>query len=146
MTVSFGGWDTHQQNFTSLKGSLLPRLDAGYATLLADLQGRGLLDHTIVVWMGDFGRTPKINSAAGRDHWAGSTVFGIGGGGIRVGDVFGKSDRYAEQPTTRMVQAEDIVATIYSRLGIPLDGHYTAPDGRPFPVNPGGRVLEELLG
>jgi len=146
VTVSFGGWDTHQQNFTSLKGSLLPRLDAGYSTLLADLQGRGLLDQTIVVWMGDFGRTPKINSAAGRDHWAGSTVFGIGGGGIRVGDVCGKSDRYAEQPTTRMVQAEDIVATIFSRLGIPLDGHYTAPDGRPFPVNPGGRVLEELFG
>ena len=146
VTVSFGGWDTHQQNFTSLKGSLLPRLDAGYSTLLADLQGRGLLDHTIVVWMGDFGRTPKINSAAGRDHWAGSTVFGIGGGGIRVGEVHGKSDRYAEQPTTKMVQAEDIVATIFSRLGIPLDRHYTAPDGRPFPVNPGGRVLEELFG
>ena len=69
--------------------------------------------------MGDFGRTPKINSAAGRDHWAGSTVFGIGGGGIRVGDVLGKSDRYAEQPTTKMVQAEDIVATTFSRLGDP---------------------------
>jgi Protein of unknown function (DUF1501) len=145
VTVSFGGWDTHQQNFTSLKGSLLPRLDAGYSTLVADLQGRGLLDQTIVVWMGDFGRTPKINSAAGRDHWAGSTVFGIGGGGIRVGEVFGKSDRYAEQPMTKMVQAEDIVATIFSRLGIPLDRRYTAPDGRPFPVNPGGHVLEGLF-
>ena len=145
VTVTDGGWDTHQNNFTSLKDRLLPRLDAGYSALLADLHDRGLLDNTLVVWMGDFGRTPKINSAAGRDHWAGSTVFGIGGGGIRVGEVLGKSDRYAEQPTTRMVQAEDIVATIFSRLGIPLDHHYTAPDGRPFPVNPGGRVLEELF-
>lgn len=145
VTVSCGGWDTHQQNFNSLKGHLLPRLDAGYSTLLTDLHGRGLLDHTIVVWMGDFGRTPKINSAAGRDHWAGSTVFGIGGGGIGVGTVLGKSDRYAEQPATPMVQAEDIVATIYAQLGIPLDRHYTAPDGRPFRLNPGGRVLEELL-
>ncbi len=145
VTVAMGGWDTHQQNFTSLKGHLLPTLDAGYATLLADLQERGLLDHTIVVWMGDFGRTPKINSAAGRDHWAGSTVFGIGGGGIHLGSVLGKSDRQAEQPATPMVQAEDIVATIYSQLGIPLDHHYVAPDGRPFPVNPGGRVLSELL-
>ena len=146
VTVSSGGWDTHQQNFASLKDRLLPRLDAGYSALLADLHQRGLLDQTIVVWMGDFGRTPKINSAAGRDHWAGSTVFGIGGGGIRVGEVFGKSDRYAEKPTTRMVQAEDIVATIYSQLGIALDRHYTDPDGRPFPINPGGRVLSELIG
>ncbi len=145
VTVAYGGWDTHQQNFTSLKGHLLPRLDAGYATLLADLHDRGLLDETIVFWMGDFGRTPKINSAAGRDHWAGSTVFGIGGGGIKMGEVVGKSDRYAEQPATRMVQVEDLVATIYSRLGITLDHHYVAPDGRPFPVNPGGRVLEEML-
>jgi uncharacterized protein (DUF1501 family) len=145
VTVSFGGWDTHQQNFTSLKDQLLPRLDAAYATLLCDLHDRGLLDGTIVVWMGDFGRTPKVNSAAGRDHWAGSTVFGIGGGGIQVGQVLGKSDRYAEQPATRMVQAEDIAATIFSRLGVPLTTHYTAPDGRPFPVNPGGRVLDELI-
>ena len=63
-----------------------------------------------------------------------------------MGEVFGKSDRYAEQPTTRTVQAEDIVTTIYSRLGIALDRHYTAPDGRPFPINPGGRVLSELIG
>jgi hypothetical protein len=69
VTVSFGGWDTHQQNFASLKDRLLPRLDTGYSALLADLRARGLLEQTIVVWMGDFGRTPKINSAAGRDHW-----------------------------------------------------------------------------
>ncbi len=146
VTVSSPGWDTHQQNFTSLKNRLLPQLDAGYAALLADLKARGLLEQTIVVWMGDFGRTPKINSAAGRDHWAGSMVFGMGGGGIRVGEVFGKSDRYAEQPITRMVQAEDIVTTVYAQLGVPLDRYYTAPDGRPFPLRPAGRVLSELIG
>ncbi|QEH39180.1 hypothetical protein OJF2_77920 [Aquisphaera giovannonii] len=144
VTVSSGGWDTHQNNFTSLRKNLLPHLDAGYSALLADLDQRGLLEETIVVWMGDFGRTPKINSAAGRDHWAGSMTFCLGGGGIRVGEVLGKSDRNAEQPTTKMVQAEDIAATVFDRLGIPMDTRYVAPDGRPFPVNPGGRVLEEL--
>jgi hypothetical protein len=145
VTVSFGGWDTHAQNFTSLKNHLLPTLDLGYSTLLRDLQARGLLDNTIVVWMGDFGRTPKINSAAGRDHWAGSTVFGIGGGGIKTGQVFGQSDQYAEQPVGSMVQAEDIAVTLYSQLGIPLDTVYTAPDGRPYRLNVGGRVLDELI-
>jgi hypothetical protein len=145
VTVSFGGWDTHAQNFTSLKNHLLPTLDLAYATLLRDLQARGLLDNTIVVWMGDFGRTPKINSAAGRDHWAGSTVFGIGGGGIKTGQVFGQSDQYAEQPVGSMVQAEDIAVTLYSQLGIPLDTVYTAPDGRPYRLNVGGRVLDELI-
>ncbi len=146
VTVSFGGWDTHQNNFVSLKDRLLPRLDTGYSALLADLKARGLLDQTIVLWSGDFGRTPKVNSAAGRDHWAGSMAFGIGGGGIRVGEVYGASDRYAEQPTNRMVQAEDLVTTIYSQLGIPLDIQYTAPDGRPFPIRPRGNVLSDLVG
>ncbi len=145
VNVSYGGWDTHAQNFTSLKDHLLPKLDPGYATLLVDLQERGLLDSTIVLWMGDFGRTPKINSAAGRDHWAGSTVFGIGGGGIKTGQVIGKSDQYAEQPASPMIQVEDIAATLYHQLGIPLDTLYTAPDGRPFKVNANGRVLDELL-
>ena len=145
VTVSFGGWDTHGNNFTSLKDHLLPKLDPAYSTLLCDLKERGMLDNTLVLWLGDFGRTPKINSAAGRDHWAGSTVFCLGGGGIKTGEVIGASDKEAAQPVGTPIQVEDIAATLYKLLGIPLDRHYTAPDGRPFRINLGGRVLDELI-
>lgn len=145
VTVTMGGWDTHANNFKSLKSSLLPSLDNAYATLLEDLAERGLLDDTLVVWLGDFGRTPKINSAAGRDHWVGSTVFCIGGGGVRTGLAVGRSDANAEQPATDRVQVEDIAATLYYLLGIDTEKHYTAPDGRPFRILAQGRVLTEIL-
>lgn len=145
VTVTDGGWDTHDQNFRSLKTGKLPTLDAAYATLLSDLSERGMLDSTIVLWLGDFGRTPRVNPSAGRDHWAGSTVFTIGGGGIKTGQLIGQSNEYAEQPTTDPIRVEDIAATLYSHYGIPLDRHYVTPDGRPVSINDGGRVLTELL-
>jgi uncharacterized protein (DUF1501 family) len=104
-----------------------------------------MLEKTMVIWLGDFGRTPKINSAAGRDHWAGSTVFCMGGGGMKVGSVIGKSDANAEQPVTPPIQIEDIAATLYTILGIPVDKHYVAPDGRPFRINLNGKVVNEIL-
>src|SRR5690606_22595231 len=139
-----GGWDTHQNNFTGLKRKL-PILDQGYAALLRDLHNQGMMDNTLVVWLGDFGRTPKVNPSAGRDHWAGSTVFTLGGGGIKTGEVIGRSNEYAEQPATDPIQVEDIAATLYTLLGIPCDKHYTTPDGRPLAINANGRVLSELL-
>ncbi|MCX7418603.1 MAG: DUF1501 domain-containing protein [Planctomycetia bacterium] len=145
VNVSFASWDTHGNNFASLKQSLLPPTDMGYSALLDDLDRLGMLDNTVVFWLGDFGRTPKINSAAGRDHWVGSTVFCIGGGGFKTGQVIGASNQYAEQPVGKSIEIEDIAATLYSVLGIPLDKHFQSPDGRPFKVNPGGRVLNELL-
>ncbi|MBM4097609.1 MAG: DUF1501 domain-containing protein [Planctomycetes bacterium] len=145
VTVTMGGWDTHANNFKSLKGNLLPTLDNAYATLLEDLSDRGLLEDTLVVWLGDFGRTPKINSAAGRDHWAGSTVFCMGGGGVRTGLAVGRSDPNAEQPATDRVEVEDIAATLYHLLGIDTEKHYVAPDGRPFRILVKGRVLGEIL-
>ena len=144
VTVTNGGWDTHQNNFKSLKNNRLPPLDQAYSALLRDLHDRGLLESTMVIWMGDFGRTPKVNPSAGRDHWAGSTVFTLGGGGIKVGEVIGRSNEFAEQPATDPIQVEDIAATLYTLLGIPIDKHYYAPDGRPLPINR-GRVLSELL-
>lgn len=145
VTVTDGGWDTHQNNFTSLKKNKLPVMDQAYAALLRDLSSQGMLDSTLVVWLGDFGRTPKVNPSAGRDHWAGSTVFCLGGGGIKVGEVIGRSNEFAEQPATDPIQVEDIAATLYHLLGIPTDKHYTTPDGRPIRVHEGGRVLRELL-
>jgi hypothetical protein len=145
VTVTDGGWDTHQNNFRSLKDRKLPVLDRAYAALLADLSARGLLDRTIVVWLGDFGRTPKVNPSAGRDHWAGSTVFCVGGGGIRTGEIVGRSSEFAEQPATDMIRVEDIAATIYTLLGIRLDKEFYTPDGRPMVVHRDGRVLSELL-
>lgn len=146
VNVSFASWDTHAQNFVSLKNTLLPQLDTGYSALLDDLDQLGMLDNTIVFWLSDFGRTPKINSAAGRDHWAGSMVFTIGGGGFKRGEVIGASDQYAEQPVGRAIEVEDIASTIYQQFGFDLEKVYTSPDGRPFKTGPGsGRVLHELL-
>jgi hypothetical protein len=145
INVTMGGWDTHANNFKTLKDRNLPTIDQSWSALLEDLQTRGMLDKTMVIWLGDFGRTPKINSAAGRDHWAGSTVFCMGGGGMKVGSVIGKSDANAEQPVTPPIQIEDIAATLYTILGIPVDKHYVAPDGRPFRINLNGKVVNEIL-
>lgn len=145
VNVTMGGWDTHANNFKTLKDRNFPAIDQGWSALLEDLKVRGMLEKTMVIWMGDFGRTPKINSAAGRDHWAGSTVFCLGGGGLKTGEVIGKSDANAEQPAGNPIQVEDIAATLYTLLGIPLDKHYIAPDGRPFRINLNGKVLNELM-
>lgn len=145
VNISMPSWDTHANNFVALKTGLLPQLDSGYSALLDDLDRLGMMDNTVVFWLGDFGRTPKINSAAGRDHWVGSTVFTIGGGGFKTGQAIGASNQYAEQPVGKPIEIEDLAATLYHVLGIPLDMHFVSPDGRPFKVNPGGRVLNELL-
>ena len=144
ITITDSGWDTHQGNFTALKRKL-PVIDQGYAALLKDLKSQGMLDNTMVLWVGDFGRTPKVNASAGRDHWVGSTVFCLGGGGIHNGRIIGESSEFAEQPATDPIRIEDIAATMYTQFGIPVDKHYTTSDGRPVRVNDGGRVLTELL-
>src|SRR6185312_16637987 len=95
VTVTFGGWDTHSDNFKSCKERLVPPADKGLAALLDDLKERGLLDTTLVVWMGEFGRTPKINALAGRDHWPDCYTVVFAGGGVRGGIIFGVSDRDA---------------------------------------------------
>jgi uncharacterized protein (DUF1501 family) len=120
-------WDTHRQHFPLLKKSLLPYADRAFSALLEDLAERGLLDETLVVAMGEFGRTPKLGQitsgagadAAGRDHWPHCYTVLIAGGGIRPGTVYGASDAFAAYPKSNAVTPEDIAATIYHALGIP---------------------------
>ena len=143
--VNYGGWDTHQDNFNSMKNNLLPTFDTGYAALLADLHQQGMLDNTLVVAMGEFGRTPHINAAAGRDHWPTAISVGIGGGGVKTGTVVGKTNANAEYPTDRPVRVEDVAATIYSAMGIDYTKTYISPEGRPMKINYDGTPIQELL-
>ncbi len=146
VTVTDGGWDTHQNNFKSLKDRLLPRLDRAYAGLLQDLHDRGLLENTLVVWFGDFGRTPKVNPSAGRDHWASAGVACMGGGGIKMGEVVGATNQLGEFVIDSPVTPQDLAATIYHALGIPLYTWYRAQDGRPIELVPEGKPVQQLVG
>jgi hypothetical protein len=145
VTVTDGGWDTHQNNFQSLKTRLLPRIDAGFSALLSDLQTRGMLESTLVVWFGDFGRTPKINPSAGRDHWSTAGVACIAGGGLKGGQIVGSTNQFAEYVTDSPVSPQDLAATIYTALGIPLHTWYKTQDGRPIELCPEGRPVRQLF-
>jgi uncharacterized protein (DUF1501 family) len=144
VTVSDGGWDTHQNQFPALKNNLVPRIDQGLPALLTDLEDRGLLETTLVVWLTDFGRTPKVNSAAGRDHWASAGCVVMAGAGTPGGSVLGRTDDEGSRPTHDEYFSEDVAATIYTKLGIPLDLITTTPDGRPIRLNE-GRVIKEWV-
>src|SRR5262249_12191452 len=130
-------WDTHADNFRLLKNSLLPPFDRGFSALLEDLHQRGLLGETLVVCLGEFGRTPRINAQAGRDHCAACNTVVLAGGGVPGGTVYGASDRTAAFPATAPVSPADLSATVYHALGI--DPHTTLRDhlGRPLPLSDG---------
>jgi uncharacterized protein (DUF1501 family) len=142
ITVSDNGWDTHQDNFRQLKNRLMPPVDQGLPTLLADLQQRGMLDTTLVVWLTDFGRTPQINPSSGRDHWATAGCVVMAGAGVPGGSVVGRTDSEGGQPTDAEYFPEDVAATIYAKLGIPHDLMHRTPDGRPIRVNEGRPIRE----
>ena len=154
VTVNHKGWDTHNQMVTRLKdgfaGSpnpigLIPTLDQALGTLITDLRQRGLLEETLVVVMGEFGRTPKLNITGGRDHWP--RVFSVlmAGGGVVGGQVVGQSDAVGESPAERPVTPSDLAATIYSRLGIDPSTELQTPDGRSVRLTPEGtQVISEL--
>jgi len=144
VTVTSGGWDTHTKNCERLK-KLLPPLDQAFPALVTDLEQRGLLDSTLVVWLTDFGRTPIINSAAGRDHWSSASVACFAGAGVPAGQVLGKTDDTGAKPVGKEYYPHDIAATIYSKLGIDLDLVNMTPDGRPVPVC-SGNPIPELMG
>jgi hypothetical protein len=144
--VGAGWWDTHSHNFALLRNFNLPVLDQMYSALVDDLQERGLLDSTLVVVMGEMGRTPKVNSnAGGRDHWPQCGFILLTGGGVKRGLVYGKSDKHGAYPVENPVSSADHVATIYQLVGI--DPHSLVHDlaGRPRPVVPDGRVIEEVI-
>lgn len=134
-------WDTHADNFGKHK-KLLPAFDLGYTALLDDLQQRGLLDETLVAIVGEFGRTPKINGNAGRDHWPGCFSITLAGAGIRGGLVHGASDNIAAYPARDPVSPEQVAATIYHALGIAADTDLIDHSGRPFPLTTGKPLLE----
>lgn len=137
-------WDTHKDNFQDLKTKLLPPFDLGFSALLEDLDQRGLLEETLVVCLGEFGRTPRINAQAGRDHWAACNSVVLAGGGVRGGRVLGASDRIAAYPTTPPVSPDDLAATVYQALGISPHTEIRDRLGRPLALAT-GKPLEELF-
>jgi Protein of unknown function (DUF1501) len=130
-------WDTHKNNFVDMKTKLCPNLDQGFAALLDDMQQRGLLDETLIVMLGEFGRTPTINAAAGRDHWAACNSVVLAGAGITGGAVYGASDRLAAYPSADPVTPEDLAATMYHLLGVDPELMLFDPAGRPYPLTTG---------
>lgn len=126
-------WDTHADNFGKHR-KLLPVFDHAYAAMLDDLEARGLLEETLVAVIGEFGRTPKINAKAGRDHWPGCFSITLAGAGIRGGIVHGASDSQAAYPARDAVRPEEVAATIYHALGVPPDLRLVDHSGRPFPL------------
>lgn len=127
-------WDTHRRNFVNLKDNLLPPMDRGMAALLDDLTESGLIDDTLVIMTGEFGRTPKINKDAGRDHWGPSNTVLFSGGGVQGGRVLGATDHIAGEATDFRQTPENLSALMYKALGIPKDAHWTDVDGRPHAV------------
>jgi hypothetical protein len=144
MTVC-DGWDTHSNNFDACRQELLPMLDQSLSALLEDLDERGMLDEVIVACFGEFGRTPRINANAGRDHWGRCSSALLAGGGVRGGHVVGASDAQAAYPTTPPVDPVDLHATIYHALGVDPHARIVDALGRPWEICT-GRVLTELLG
>ena len=149
------GWDTHNDLVTHLKEGytganvpvgLVPSLDMAYSAPIADLFERGLLDQTLVVVMGEFGRTPKLNTQAGRDHWPRVFSVMLAGGGVPGGQVIGSSDDMGESPASRPVTPADLAATIYRLLGIDPEMTLYTSDGRPVRVSTDGIPMSELVG
>lgn len=138
-------WDTHGGNFAKLKNPLLPEFDAACSSLIEDLIATGRFEKTLVAVLGDFGRTPKVNAGAGRDHWNNCYTVMLAGGGIKSGFVFGASDRIGSVPVESPVSPGDIVATMYRLLGI--DPKHNIHDilNRPFPLVPKGRIVHEII-
>jgi hypothetical protein len=145
-------WDTHSRNFIDLKDRLMPVADQAFSALLDDLAERGMLDETLVLWTGEFGRTPRVGQrnsdagagADGRDHWPGCFTSVLAGGGIRGGQVYGKSDRQAAYPAENPVAPADLIATVYHALGVPESQTVPNLADRPVFVRP-GRAIEQLF-
>jgi uncharacterized protein (DUF1501 family) len=151
--VGLGGWDNHNNIFSALhnnragQGGLVDRLDKGFGTLMADLESRGLLKNTVVVWMGEFGRTPRINQNAGRDHWGRCWSVVVGGGNIKGGQVYGSTDKDGTSVKDNPVTVSDLFATIYQGLGISPDTEIRDPLGRPRKISgeKGGKAVSALV-
>lgn len=144
ITVAHGGWDTHSDNNKACKEWLVPPLDQGLSALLEDLHQKGLLKETLVVCMGEFGRTPEVNPLGGRDHWPQTGCAFFAGAGVPGGQVLGKTDVKGAEPKERPVRPQDIAATIFGKLGIDGEKLYVTPQDRPTPIVDNGSRVTEL--
>jgi hypothetical protein len=145
VTVDLRWWDTHVKGFESLRDGFLPRFDKAYSALIEDLDQRGLLSSTLVIAWGEFGRTPKVNNDAGRDHYPNVFSAALAGGPIRGGRVLGESDEKGAFPKANPKTPLDVLATLYQHLGIDTAVQYLDRTGRPHPVLPDGKPIEELF-
>jgi hypothetical protein len=145
VTVNMGGWDTHNNNFQSLRTRNLPRYDQAIAALIEDIYERGLDRRILVISYGEFGRTPRINTTAGRDHWPGAMSVVYSGGGLRMGQMIGTTDSRAEYPTCRAASPGDVLSTMYHVLGIDCHHEFHDAAQRPLRILSEGRAIEELI-
>lgn len=145
VTIDHSNWDTHDGNFAVLKNTLLPVYDSAMSALFRDLADRGLLESTLVVATGEFGRTPRINANAGRDHWGPAFTVLLGGGGIKGGVVVGQTDARAEKPISDPHGPENLFATMFTLMGINPKEEIHMPDGRPVALVNNGKVIQELV-
>lgn len=143
--VDLGGWDNHNGVFTTLADTKLPQLDKAMSALVSDLEQRELLKDTAIIWMGEFGRTPRINANAGRDHWARSWSCVVGGAGLKGGLAVGETSRDGTAVETEPYSSEDLMATVCRGLGISLETTYTSKNGRPMKIAAGGKVISDLV-
>lgn len=142
--IDFGGWDDHQNVFTNLKNRL-PVLDQGMSALIEDLNQRGMLKDVSIVWMGDFGRTPRINGRAGRDHWARSWSTVVAGGSFKGGVAVGKTNADGTAVETDPYTSQDLMASVLKSMGISLETTFTSKNNRPMKIANSGRVIKELF-
>ncbi len=143
--VNLGGWDNHQNIFPTLADQRLPTVDKAMSALLEDLETRGLLQDTAVIWMGEFGRTPRINGNTGRDHWARSWSVAVGGGGLNGGLAVGKTNEDGTRVDGTSYTSEDLMATVCAGLGISLETTFTSRSGRPMKIANSGKMIKELI-
>ncbi len=145
VSFSWGGWDTHGDNFNVMRRQL-PPLDQGLAALIDDLDAHGLLESTIIMMSGEFGRTPRVNNTAGRDHWARASFFFLAGGGLRHGQMIGATSRNGEEPIERPIHIQNVFHTVYHQLGIDSNTvTLTDPNGRPQYLVEDRKLITELL-
>lgn len=144
VTLNYGGWDHHSRIKDSIERNL-PPLDQALAALVSDLDQRGLLDSTLIMVTSEFGRTPKINRTAGRDHYPRVFSVMLAGGGIKRGQIYGASDPTASEPERNPLSAQDLFTTVYDRIGIVADKELMAPGDRPIEIVDGGKVVRDLI-
>lgn len=143
--VDNGGWDNHNDIHSTLANSKLPEIDRAMSALVEDLEQRGLLQDTAIIWMGEFGRTPRINANAGRDHWARAWSVVVGGAGMRGGIAVGATNEDGTRVETEPYTSQDLMASICRALGVSLETTFTSSNGRPMKIANGGKVISELF-